>query len=82
MVVVQLTCTLVTLAVAVPAPSATRQVCDGLAGWVITETVYAVPLETAVAKVKLPFALTASVAPLFPRTSPVPERPEIVPPIV
>ena len=81
-VVVHVTCTLVTFAVAVPLPFATVQFCAGFDGCVATVTAYALPLAIAFGKAKFPFALTASVAPLLASIRPVPDNPETVPPIV
>src|SRR6516165_7953997 len=77
----QVTCTLLTLAVAVPEPFVTVQVCAGLLGCVETATLY-VPL-TAVVKVNDPFPLIARLSvPLSVSTNPVPVSPLTVPPIV
>lgn len=67
---------------AVPLPLVTVQF--WLAGWVSTVTLYALPLLTEVAKVKLvAFALTVRLLlPLSCKTSPAPVSPVIVPPIV
>src|SRR5690348_9401751 len=82
-VVLHVTLTLVTFALAVPLPFATLHVCAGLFGWVRTVTLYVVPAASAAVNVKLPFELTArSLPPLSCRTSPDPDRPETVPPIV
>ncbi len=73
----------VTFAKAVPLPMVTTQFCAGLEGCVRTVTAYVVPLAMAVAKVKLPFALTGRLSPpLSSSTRPVPERPETATPIV
>src|SRR5215469_3694193 len=78
---VQVTCTLLTLAVAVPEPFVTVQVCAGLLGCVDTVTAYA-PL-TAVVKVNGPFPLIVRLSePLSCKTNPVPARPVTVPPTV
>ena len=79
---VQATATLVTLALAVPLPFVTVQVWPG---WRLREDRDAVgaPLAIAVVNVKLPSALTARLLPpLSCKTSPVPESPETVPPMV
>jgi hypothetical protein len=82
--VVQVTCTDVTFAVAVPDPFATVHVSDGLLGCVPTVTAYAPPLAKAVLNVKAvePAATVSESLPLSTKTSPVPVRPVIVPPIV
>src|SRR5580704_9918040 len=82
--VVQVTVIPVTLAVAVPLPAATRQVCDGLVGWVRTVTAYPPPLAMVVVKVKEPFAVTVRLlAALSCRTTDSPvASPLTVPPIV
>src|SRR6516164_3527050 len=77
----QVTCTLLTLAVAVPVPFVTVQFCAGLLGCVDTVTLY--PPLTAVTNVKGPFPLIVRVSePLFCSTNPVPLSPVTVPPIV
>src|SRR5579863_9867288 len=61
----------------------TTQFCAGLEGCVRTVTLYAPPLLTAVLKVKLPLVVMERLSPpLSCNTSPVPERPETVPPMV
>jgi hypothetical protein len=77
----QVTCTLLTLAVAVPEPFVTVQVCAGLLGCADTVTLYA-PL-TAVLNVNGPFPLIVRLSePLSWSTNPVPVSPVTVPPIV
>src|SRR5215469_49611 len=77
----QVTCTLLTLAVAVPVPFVTVQFCAGLLGCVDTVTLY--PPLTAVTNVKGPLPLIVRVSePLFCSTNPVPVSPVTVPPIV
>src|SRR5580700_9710382 len=68
----------------VPLPLTTAQVCAGFEGCAEIVTVYAVPLGTALAKAKLPLALTGSVTPVPScRTNPpfVPASFVTVPPI-
>src|SRR5258706_144250 len=66
-----------------PRPLVTAQDCRGLAGWVRTLTLYAAPLASFVANVKMPLEVTVRLSPaLFWRTSPVPTRPLTVPPTV
>jgi hypothetical protein len=80
---VQATCTVVTFPVAVPLPFETLQFCVGLEGCVETVTLYVAPLLSGVEKVKLPLLLTEKLLPpLSCRVSPVPAKPETVPPIV
>jgi hypothetical protein len=75
--------TVVTLAVAVPLPLTTVQVCEGLEGGVATVTLKALPVATAVGKVKGPLAEIVRLSPvLFCRTIPVPVIPVTVPPMV
>src|SRR3981081_1276634 len=75
--------TFVTLAVAVPLPLTTVQVCDGLEGGVATVTLKALPVATGVGKVKVPLAVIERLSPvLFCRTIPVPVSPVTVPPMV
>jgi len=75
--------TLVTLAEAVPLPLATVQVCVGVEGEVKTETLYGLPLATAVLNVKGPLAVIGRLSPaLFWRTRPVPVSPVTVPPTI
>src|SRR5216684_3305917 len=57
------TWTLLTIALIVPLPLPTVQVCDGVEGAVKTETRYGWPLAIAVLKVKEPFAVTARLSP-------------------
>src|SRR5580704_11148970 len=77
------TCTPVTLAVAVPLPLATVQVCAGVEGAVRTETLYGIPVAILVVNVKGPAAAMARLfPPLSSKTSPVPARPVTVPPMV
>jgi hypothetical protein len=74
-----------TLAVAVPLPFTTVQVCGGLAGGVKTETLKFLPLTIAVLKAKGPFPVTVRLSPeLFCKTIPVlPElNPVTTPPIM
>ncbi len=81
--VVQLTWMPVMFALAVPPPPVTTQFCKGAEGCARTVTLYVAPLAMDVAKVKLPFAPTGRLSPLLScKTSPVPERPDTVPPIV
>src|SRR5271165_6696298 len=80
----QETATLVTLAVAVPLPPVTVQVCAGFVGCVWTVTAYDPPLATALANLKV-VAAAATVklsVPLSTNTRPVPVRPEMDPPMV
>jgi hypothetical protein len=74
----------VTLAVAVPVPAATTQVCDGLLGCEKTVTAYAPPLAIEVENVKGPFAMTVRLLALLScRTTDSPvASPLTVPPIV
>src|SRR5579862_250763 len=82
--VVHVTTTVVTFAVAVPLPLLIAHTCVGLDGWVSTATAYAPPLATAVLKVKVvaPALTERLLPPLFCSTSPLPVRPETVPPTV
>src|SRR5262245_1209973 len=81
--VLQLTVTLVTLFVAVPAAFAIEQNCDGVVGCVTTVMLYGLPASTLVLKVKVPLAVTArSSPPLFWSISPAPANPAMVPPTV
>src|SRR5580658_4406030 len=84
--VVHVIVTPVTLAVAVPlpVPAVTTQVCDGLLGCVRTVTAYVPPLAMEVANVNAPFVLTVSLsAPLSSRTTDSPvASPLTDPPIV
>src|SRR5713226_7951711 len=81
--VVQVTCTVVTFAEAVPLPLVTVQVCAGPVGCVSTVTAYFAPLAREVLNVNEPLAEIERLSPpLSWRTSPVPDRPEIVPPMV
>jgi hypothetical protein len=74
--------TVVTLAVAVPLPLTTVQVCEGLEGGVATVTLKGLPVATAVGKVKGPLAEIVRLSPvLFCRTIPVPVIPVTVPPM-
>src|SRR5215469_7715885 len=76
----QVTVTLVTLAVAVPNPLVTTQVCVGLLGCVRTVTLYAP--GTSVAKVNCcaPVPVTVRLSnPIFCNTNPEPVRPFTVP---
>ena len=64
-------------------PLVTLQVCDGLVGCEDAVTLYALPLAMAVAKVKLPLAVTFRLSPLLScSTSPLPDRPDTEPPTV
>jgi hypothetical protein len=81
--VLQVTATLVTLLVAVPAAFAIEQNCDGPVGCESAVTLYGEPESMLVLKLNVPLALTArSSAPLFWSTSPEPASPATVPPIV
>jgi hypothetical protein len=81
--VVHVIWTFVTVAVAVPLPLTTVQVCAGLEGAVATVTLKALPLATGVGKVKGPLAEIVRLSPvLFCRTIPVPVIPLTVPPMV
>src|SRR5690349_20376498 len=61
------------------APLVTAHYCHGPPGWVVTETVYALPCACG-GKLKVGLAaLTATFAPLLVTMSPVPTRPVTVP---
>ena len=74
----------VTFALAVPLPLVTAQVSAGLEGCVRTVTLYVPPLGIGVLNANdvAPDATARLFPPLSCSTSPEPERPEIVPPIV
>ena len=80
--VVHATCTLVMSAVGLlPLPPVTAQVWAGVVGCVCTVTVQLLALSIVCVKVKLPLAATGSTSPLLDISlSPVPARPETVPP--
>jgi hypothetical protein len=81
--VLQLTVTVVTLFVAVPAAFAIEQNCDGAVGCAATVMLYVVPASTLVLNVNAPLAVTARLSPpLFCSISPEPESPAMVPPTV
>jgi hypothetical protein len=82
--VVHVTWTLVTFALAVPLPFVTTQFCAGFEGCVRTVTLYAAPLAMAVVNVKVvaPALTDKLLPPLSCNTSPVPVRPETLPPMV
>ncbi len=78
----QVIVTLVTLAVAVPEPLATWQVCVGLLGCVLTVTLYVPGTSVANVNCCVPVPVTGrSSKPLFCKTSPVPLKPLTVPAI-
>src|SRR5580700_1785228 len=78
----QRTTTVVTsVLVTVPLPFVTTQFWLGLVGWAKTVTLYAMPLGTAVANVKVPAADTLRLSPPLSRsTRPGPVRPVTMPP--
>src|SRR5271165_2189460 len=82
--VVHVMVTPMTLAVAVPEPATTRQVCAGLAGADKTVTAYMPPLAMVVGNVKGPFAETVrlSLLLLFRTTDSPAASPPTLPPIV
>ena len=64
-----------------PAPPVKVQVSHGVVGWVFTVTTYGDPLATAIGNSNVPLAITGSVSPpLSCSTSPLPVRPDTVPP--
>src|ERR1035437_5839093 len=66
-----------TLAIAVPLPLVTVQVCVGDFGWVAIVTLYVVPMAMAVLKVNgLLVKIVRASPPLFCRTRPVPRSEE------
>src|SRR6267142_1510244 len=66
-----------------PVPPLTTHVCAGLEGCVSTVTLYAAPAARAVAKVNAPLAVMVRLsAALSCNTSPVPDNPVTVPPMV
>src|SRR5271165_908300 len=72
----------VTFAVAVPLPLVTVQTCAGFDGWVRTVTLYVLFLAMGEFSAKGPLPVTGVLLlPLFCSTSPVPARPETVPPM-
>src|ERR1700752_1143022 len=80
--VAHVTVTLVTSAPAiVPLLFVTTQICEGWVGCVATVTEYGIPLAKGIVKKNPPLPGLRSLVPRFCSTSPLPTRPETVPPM-